>query len=215
MVTSPTKMMRIILVKEIEKYVKELETHNTEPHNSKLKLEDIIVIGNNTQRNRIRKAINSKSTKETQYIQTLVQELKDLKEKKQNSKFRTIEEIESNIKESVNTEFKEEEAKIEILNDFNISKAIVNKKQNRIDTIKYLPTYNTIYSQNDYEKHYGNQEFSPRNSDYKPPLHFINDTKWSITYNDTLIEFDKPTPPIPLVVPTAPAAPAPPPPPAG
>jgi hypothetical protein len=198
MVTSPTKIMRTILVKEIEKYVEKLkkhntETHNTETHNSKIKLEDIIVIGNNKERNRVRKAIKSKSTNETPDIQKLVQELKDLKEKKQNSNFRTIEDIESNIKTIVNTEFKEEE---NIANskpfDFKISKAILNKKQNRIDTIKYLPDYNAIYSLNDYEKNYRNQEFIPHNSDYNPPLHFINDTQWSITYNDTLIEFDKP-----------------------
>ena len=198
MVTSPTPIMRTILVKEIEKYVKKLkthntETHNTETHNSKLKLEDIIVIGNNTQRNRIRKAIKSKSTNETPEIKILVQELKKLKEKKQNLNFRTIEDIESNIKNSVNTEFKEEENVASSKPfDFKISKAIDNKKQNRIDTIKYLPDYNEIYSLNDYEKHYGNQEFIPHNSDYNPPLHFINDTQWSITYNDTLIEFVKP-----------------------
>jgi len=187
MVTSPTLIMRTILVNKIKNYVEQLKKHN-----KKIKLEDIIVIGNNNQRNEVRKAIKSKSSNEPENIKKLVEELKTRKEKKQNSNGRTIKNIESNIQTIVNGEFKNEENKASQNNDLLSLNAISKNKQNRINKINYLPTYNNILSLNDYESHYGNQEFIPHNSEYNPLLHFINDEQWSITYNDIVIIFNKP-----------------------
>ena len=82
MITSPVESMRVILENEMKIYLEKLKTKNPNT-----KLEDIIVIGNNSKRNRVRYSIKHKSSSE----------LNDIK-KKIREKYKTSNENQSNIK---------------------------------------------------------------------------------------------------------------------
>ena len=169
MVTSPVKLMRDILVIEMQKYLEELQKNNPST-----KLEDIIVIGNNNQRNRIRNSIKHKTKNESNITKAKLKELEGLE----------YPESHSRLKEFVNEEFK---------NDDELNYSLLDeKKKKRFYDLNQLKNNNKIHSLDDYEKVFGKQYFIPRDIDYNPPLHFIDDTHWSITYNGETINFNKP-----------------------
>ena len=169
MITNPAHKMREIFKKSLIEYHDKLKKENPN-----IKLENVVVIGNNKQRNKIRYSIKHKYNSEPENIKKIIDNLREIFLEKETLLGRQL----------YNHE------KEELIDSFFFSKKIYEKKI--INNIKSLNNNEKIKSYNDYIES-SNGELLPTNIEYNPPLHYIDDKQWSITYNnDPPIIFDKP-----------------------
>jgi hypothetical protein len=179
MITNPVNKMREIFKKSLIEYHKSLTNNN-------IKLENIVVIGDNKLRNEIRKTIKHKYNSEPDNIKKIIDKLEEI-----------FIEIETNSGEKLSS-FKKKEIidyyfSSSEFEESDESKSLDEKEKKKISkSIKNLNNNKNIKSYNDYK---GNpfMELLPTDIDYNPPLHYIDDNTWSISYKDEpTIEFKKP-----------------------
>ena len=181
MITNPVTKMREIFKEALLKYYKNLPLENN------IKFKNIVVIGNNKQRKRVRNSIKHKYNSEPENIKKIIDELQTIFLEIETTSLKTRK-LDFYEKEKIMDEF----FRSDKITKYLIKPDEIKEKNEILNSIKRLNNNEKIKSYNDY-KNNPFVELLPSEIDFESPVHYVDDNKWSILNKDTNeFEFVKP-----------------------